>query len=121
MMLLQKCESKQLARSGHEIDVEDENLKEVRNARDMRKFVNREQIAFMNQITDSFLWIGGEMIKSIHNSKCISSGMLDLERSRAGRLVVGSLLPVISWTLVQIQTEAYILTLFSLVNRLFDC
>ena len=60
------------------------------------------------------------MRKSLHDSKCISSRVLDLERSRAGRFVVGSLLPAMSWSLVQIQAEAYILTLFSLLNRLFD-
>ena len=61
-----------------------------------------------------------EMVKKGHDSKCISSGVLDLERSRAGRLIVGSLLPARSWTLVQIQAEAYMLTLISLVSWLFD-
>lgn len=60
------------------------------------------------------------MIENIHDSKCISSGVLDLERSRAGRSIVGSLLPARSWTLVQIQAEAYIFTLDFPVNRLFD-
>ncbi len=82
----------------------------------MRKYVNREQIAFMNRVTNSLPWFMGEMIKSVHDSKRISSGMLDLERSRAGRLIVGSLLPARSWTLVQIQAEAYILTLFPLLR-----
>ncbi len=52
------------------------------------------------------------MIESVHNSNWISSGVLDLERSRAGRFIVGSLLPAVSSILVQIQAEAYILTLF---------
>ena len=81
--------------------------------------VNREGIAF-HESGNSFLWIMGGMIMSVHDSKCISSRVLDLERSRAGRLVVGSLLLAMSWTLMQIQAEAYILTLFSLLERLFD-
>ena len=66
------------------------------------------------------MWVVDKMIKRVHDSKCISSGVLDLERSSAGRSIVGSLLPARSSTLVQIQAEAYILTLISLVNKLFD-
>ena len=67
------------------------------------------------------MWVMDEMIKRVHDSKCISSGVLDLERSRAGRSIAGSLLPARSSTLVQIQAEAYMLTLIPFVNGLFDC
>ena len=58
----------------------------------------------------------GEMTKNVQDSRCISSRVLDLERSRAGRLSAGSLLPARSWTLVQIQAEAYMFTLFLLLS-----
>lgn len=58
-------------------------------------YVNREQIAFHEPVKP-LLWIMGGMIRGVHDSKCISSGVLDLERSRAGRVIVGSLLPAMS-------------------------